>query len=156
MPYLLGTTAPAPMLPVLILDIPVALFFSLRYTSEMLTKPDITKRLSDSGCVFSPAVVAQDILRYSAHGYFGISTGLDGWLLKQLHPGMGPVNNWWEVVQGILFAPLCRLISLFYVIGWDMECKKAAATAAASASKANKATIRTAVTTRTSRSKKIT
>ena len=96
----------------------------------MLTKPDITKRLSDSGSVFSPAVVARDILRYSACGYFGISTGLDGWLLKQLHPGMGPVNNWWEVVQGILFAPLCRVISLFYVVGWDMECKKAAATAA--------------------------
>ena len=103
---------------------------------EMLTKPDITKRLSDSGSVFSPATVARDILRYSARGYFGISTGLDGWLLKQLHPGMGPVNDWWEVTQGILFAPLCRVISLFYVVGWDMECKKAAAAAASSVSRA--------------------
>ena len=124
----------------------------------MLTKPDITKRLSESGSVFSPAVVAQDILRYSAQGYFGISTGLDGWLLKQLHPGMSPVNNWWEVLQGILFAPLCRLISLFYVIGWDMECKKAAA----AASKADRATIipaagtKSGSATRSSRSKKFT
>ena len=92
----------------------------------MLTKPDITKKLSESGSVFSPLVVARDVVHFSGQGYFGISTGLDGWLLKQLHPGMSPVNNVWEVVQGILFAPLCRLISIFYVIAWDMECRKAA------------------------------
>ena len=127
----------------------------------MLTKPDITKRLSDSGSVFSPAAVAQDILRYSAIGYFGISTGLDGWLLKQLHPGMGPVNNWWEVVQGMLFAPLCRFISIFYVVGWDMECKKAAAATSTSTSPAGKAdsansssSSAASKTSRTTRSKK--
>jgi hypothetical protein len=124
----------------------------------MLTKPDITKRLSDSGSVFAPAVVAQDILRYSAHGYFGISTGLDGWLLKQLHPGMGPVNNWWEVAQGMLFAPLCRFISIFYVVGWDMECKKAAAAAASPAAgkadSADSSSSAASKTSRTTRSKK--
>ena len=92
----------------------------------MLTKPDITKKLSESGSVFSPLVVARGIVRFSGHGYFGISTGLDGWLLKQLHPGMSPVNNAWEATQGILFAPLCRLISIFYVIAWAMECSKTA------------------------------
>jgi hypothetical protein len=93
---------------------------------EILTKPDITKKLSESGSVFSPSVVARDIIRFSGQGYFGISTGLDGWLLKQLHPGMSPLNNVWEVTQGILFAPLCRFISIFYLIAWDMECSKVA------------------------------
>ena len=102
----------------------------------MLTKPDITKKLSESGSVFSPLVVAQDIVRFSGQGYFGISTGLDGWLLKQLHPGMSPVNNVWEVMQGILFAPLCRLISIFYVIAWDMECSKMSTGGASSGEKA--------------------
>jgi len=101
----------------------------------MLTKPDITKKLSESGSVFSPLVVARDIVRFSGQGYFGISTGLDGWLLKQLHPGMSPVNNAWEVMQGILFAPLCRLISIFYVIAWDIECGKMATGGASSGEK---------------------
>ena len=89
----------------------------------MLTKPAVTKALSESGSVFSPAAVAHDILHYSALGYFGISTGLDGWLLKQLHPGMGPVNNWWEVAQAVLFAPLAKVISVFYVLAWDTVCR---------------------------------
>ena len=96
------------------------------YKEEMLTKPDITKKLSESGTVFPATVVASDILNYSSKGYFGISTGLDGWLLKQVHPGMTPCNNIWEVVQGILFSPLCRFIGLFYIIGWDREISVAA------------------------------
>ena len=94
-----------------------------RRPAEMLTKPAVTKALSESGSVFSPAAVARDVLRYSALGYFGISTGLDGWLLKQLHPGMGPVNNWWEVTQSVLFAPLAKVISVAYVLGWDAVCR---------------------------------
>ena len=96
------------------------------YEAEMLTKPDITKRLSESGDVFSSDDVADDIVTYSAKGYFGISTGFDGWLLKQLHPGMSPINNLWEVWQGILFSGLARFISLFYIAGWDSECYDAA------------------------------
>ena len=96
------------------------------YKEEMTCKPDITKKLSESGNVFSAAVVASDILNYSSKGYFGISTGLDGWLLKQCHPGMTPCNNLWEVAQGIFFSPLCRFIGLFYIIGWDREVSFAA------------------------------
>ena len=92
------------------------------YEIEMLTKPDITKKLSESGDVFSPSVVANDIVNYSTKGYFGISTGLDGWLLKNVHPGMSPITNIWEVTQGIIFSPLCKFIALFYIIGWDREC----------------------------------
>lgn len=54
----------------------------------METKPLITKTLSESGVVFTPQEVAYDIVNQSTKGYFGISNGLDGWLLKMLHPGM--------------------------------------------------------------------
>ena len=92
------------------------------YEAEMATKPSITKRLSESGQVFTSEEVAADIVVFSGKGYFGISTGFDGWLLKQLHPGMSPCNNLWEVYQGVLFSGLARIISLVYVAGWDAEC----------------------------------
>jgi 3-dehydrosphinganine reductase len=92
------------------------------YEAEMLTKPDITKSLSESGDVFTSEQVADDILEFSAKGYYGISTGFDGWLLKQLHPGMSPCNNLWEVWQGILFSGIARFISLFYIADWDSAC----------------------------------
>mmetsp|Transcript_6924 Transcript_6924/g.11550 ORF Transcript_6924/g.11550 Transcript_6924/m.11550 type:complete len:330 (+) Transcript_6924:30-1019(+) len=89
------------------------------YKEEMKTKPSITSKLSESGSVFSAQAVAQDIVAYSTRGYFGISTGLDGWLLKQLHLGMSPVNDCWEALQQILTAPLARIIAICYVLSWD-------------------------------------
>lgn len=69
--------------------------------------------------VFSAQAVAKDLVNYSTEGYYGISTGLDGWLLKQLHPGMSPANHCVEVLQQVLFAPLCRLVAVCYVLAWD-------------------------------------
>jgi 3-dehydrosphinganine reductase len=63
--------------------------------------------------------VAQDLVEGSTLGYFGVSTGVDGWLLRQLHPGMTPVNHTLEVLQQILFAPIARLVAVFYVLSWD-------------------------------------
>jgi len=60
----------------------------------------------------------------SSVGYFGITTGFDGWLLKQLHPGFTPINNMHEIIQQILFSPLARFISLFYILNWDALCMK--------------------------------
>eukprot|EP01034_Spumella_vulgaris_P040057 gene40057-49533_t len=57
------------------------------YKVEMESKPEMTKHISESGAVFTPKDVALDLINYSTKGYFGISSGLDGWLLKQLHPG---------------------------------------------------------------------
>jgi len=85
------------------------------YKNEMLTKPSLTATLSSAGTVFKPALVARDIANYSSLGYFGITTGFDGWLLKQLHPGMTPVHNAWEVLCQVLFCPIARIISVFYV-----------------------------------------
>lgn len=89
------------------------------YKTEMETKPSVTKKLSEAGQVFPADVVAKDIIKYSTRGYFGISTGLDGWLLKQLHPGMTPVNSIAEVMQQIIFSPIARIISVFYLLSWD-------------------------------------
>lgn len=91
------------------------------YQVEMETKPEITKLLSESGSVFDSVTVARDIVTYSEKGYFGISTGLDGWALKQGHAGMSPINHWWEFVQQILFASITRIIALFVLTGWDYQ-----------------------------------
>jgi 3-dehydrosphinganine reductase len=88
------------------------------YKNEMLDKPELTKMLSESG-VFLPKDIAMDIINFSSKGYFAISHGFDGWLLKLLHPGMSPVNNIWEVTQQILFCAVARIITLFYLIPWD-------------------------------------
>ena len=95
------------------------------YANEMETKPTLTKKLSESGNLFKPDIVAVDILHQISCQYFGITTGLDGWLLKQLHPGMSPINNISELLQQILFCSIARIISVFYIIGWDIECNKA-------------------------------
>jgi len=64
---------------------------SLSYHSLFSFQPTYTQQ------VFSAQRVAYDLVHYSNEGYFGISTGLDGWLLKQLHPGMSPANHLLEV-----------------------------------------------------------
>lgn len=92
------------------------------YELEMTTKPELTKKISESGTVFSPASVANDILVGSTRGTFHISSGLDGYLLKLVHPGMSPVNDWVEVLQPLLLAPLARFIALFYLLQWDSMC----------------------------------
>lgn len=89
------------------------------YEVEMKDKPLLTKQLSESGSVFAAESVALDLVNMSSKGYFGISTGFDGWLLKQLHPGMSPVNNLWETVQPILLSSFARIIAVFYVMSWD-------------------------------------
>lgn len=96
------------------------------YELEMKGKPLLTKKLSESGSLFKPEEVAADIVKYSNIGYFGISTGLDGWFLKQLHPGMSPLNSAWEVLQHITTAPLAKIVSVVYVFFWDLECSSSA------------------------------
>lgn len=87
----------------------------------MKTKSAISKQLSESGSVFTAATVAADILTGSSTGYFTISTGFDGWLLKHLHSGMTPAVNIFEVFQQILFCPL-RIVAICYVKYWDYLC----------------------------------
>ena len=92
------------------------------YEIEMQTKPDITKKLSESGSVFSSEAVASDIVSQSGYGYFGIATGFEGWFLKLAHPGMSPINNLWETTQLTLLCPIAKFISIFVVLTWDIQC----------------------------------
>lgn len=94
------------------------------YKQEMETKPNLTKKISESGSVFPPSKVADDIFNGSTLGYFGISNGIDGWLLKQLHPGMSPINCFFEAWQQILFSGLARFISVFILSDWYSMTKK--------------------------------
>jgi len=49
----------------------------------MKSKPSLTHELSQSG-VFTSDRVAKDIVIQANMRYFGISTGFDGWMLKQV------------------------------------------------------------------------
>lgn len=94
------------------------------YREEMKTKPSITQLISSAGHIFSPEEVACKLVECVEAGKFGISIGLDGWLLKQLHPGMSPLNDFFEVLESVLFPCLARFISLFYLQGWDALVKE--------------------------------
>ena len=85
----------------------------------MKSKPAVTQKLSESGQLFTPDQVATDIIAQSQKGYFSLTTGLDGWLLKQVHPGMSPVTNLAESLQQVIFAPFCRAISFFVLWDWQ-------------------------------------
>ncbi len=105
------------------------------YELEMQTKPEITKKLSEAGSVFSSHAVADDIVKQSGSNYFGIATGFEGWLLKLAHPGMSPVNNLWETMQLTLLCPLAKFISIFVVLTWDIQCADSIKAAARKAKK---------------------
>ena len=107
------------------------------YEVEMLTKPEITKKISESGSVFNAKEVAEAIVSGSTAAYYNISVGLDGYLLRMLHPGMSPINNIWECVCPILLTPLCRIIAIVYVWSWDQLCLAEINKTAASNGKTN-------------------
>jgi 3-dehydrosphinganine reductase len=112
------------------------------YEQEMLDKPELTKIISESGTVFEATDVAHSIVDSSSKGCFGASVGLDGWLLKQGHPGMTPVNDLWEVAQQVFFASLARFIGSFYLLYWDGLCRRHHASNQATAEKIAKKTKR--------------
>lgn len=89
------------------------------YQEEMLSKPLLTKTISETGHVFSASDVANDIVHGSTAGYFGISSGFDGWMLKQAHGGMSPFNSALEVTQQVMMASILRFVASFYVLYWD-------------------------------------
>lgn len=89
------------------------------YKEEMKTKPEITKEISDSSVVMTPQEVARDIVAGVQSHVFSISHGLEGWALKQLHPGMSPLNSLGEVIQQVFFASLLRFVTCFYLVIWE-------------------------------------
>lgn len=89
------------------------------YREEMKTKPWLTAKLSETGSLFTSQQVASDIIRMSSRGWFAISTGMDGWLLKLGCAGMSPVNSYLELFWQVLMAPYLRFVGSFYLLSWD-------------------------------------
>lgn len=102
------------------------------YAEEMIHKPKITAVISETGTVLEAAEVGRDIVdaTLNGSGVYTISSGMDGQLLKLLHPGMTPVNNALEVTVQIFAASFCRFVGVFYLFFWQYlvaaEVKKAA------------------------------
>ncbi|CAM6001584.1 unnamed protein product, partial [Sphagnum balticum] len=88
---------------------------------HILTQPELTKVLSESGHVFSADEVAAAAVAGSTAKQFHVSVGsvLDGWLLKNTQPGMSPVTNAAEAVQSILLPGICRTIGMGYLVYFD-------------------------------------
>lgn len=89
------------------------------YKEEMKTKPQITKDISDGSAVMPPSAVAKEIISGAEAHLFVISHGLEGWLLKQLHPGCTPITNIWEFTQQVFFASPLRIVIGFIVVFWE-------------------------------------
>jgi 3-dehydrosphinganine reductase len=89
------------------------------YKEEMKTKPQITKDISDGSAVMSPSAVAKEIISGADRHLFIISHGLEGWLLKQLHPGCTPITNIWEFTQQVFLASPLRMIIGLIVVFWE-------------------------------------
>ena len=91
----------------------------------MLTKPPITQILSATGTVLEAPEVAADIVRntltlYSdAQPAFSVSSGTDGFLLKQMHAGMTPATSAVEVTLQVCLASAFRLVAVVYLAFWS-------------------------------------
>ena len=91
----------------------------LLHTLLCCKQPAITKKLSEAGTVFTPQVVANAIVTGSTYKHYNISIGLDGWLLKNTQPGMSPITNIYELVEGVLMSGISRLIGACYLVYFD-------------------------------------
>ena len=89
------------------------------FARENLMKPELTKVLSDSGSLFTPQKIADDILKGIDFGRFYIYHGMDGFLLAMLNCGMSPVHSLLEGVRQIAVVSLFRLISFYYLLDFD-------------------------------------
>ncbi|RYH21494.1 hypothetical protein EON65_20535 [archaeon] len=98
---------------------------ALGYAEEMLTKPPITQVISETGTVLEAPEVARDIvlntltLYSEAQPAFTVSSGLDGFLLKQMHAGMTPANSALEVTLQVCLASVFRFVGVFYLAFWS-------------------------------------
>ena len=89
------------------------------YEKENQIKPALTKLLSDTGSVFKPQKIAEDILKGIDFGRFYIYHGFDGFFLAMLNSGMTPAHSLLEGVRQVLCVSLFRLISFFYLFSFD-------------------------------------
>ncbi|KAI6647311.1 3-ketodihydrosphingosine reductase isoform X1 [Oopsacas minuta] len=89
------------------------------FAKENEIKPELTKILSETGSVFKPQKIAEDILKGIDFGRFYIYHGFDGFFLAMLNSGMSPVHSLLEGVRQVALLSLFRFISFFYLLGFD-------------------------------------
>ena len=89
------------------------------FEKENKIKPNLTKLLSDTGSVFKPKKIAEDILKGVDFGRFYIYHGFDGFFLAMLNSGMSPVHSLLEGVKQVLTVSLFRFVSFFYLFSFD-------------------------------------
>ncbi|VEU41197.1 unnamed protein product [Pseudo-nitzschia multistriata] len=88
---------------------------------ENLDKPAVTRVISETSGLFSPEAVAKALLDSMAakRPAFGITIGLDGFMLGALTAGMSPCVDGLGALYQIFLAGLFRFVSLFYL--WDFR-----------------------------------
>lgn len=83
--------------------------------SENLTKPHITKLLSEASATVAPEVVARGLVDGVVRWAPVIPVGFDGWMLATVTAGMGPAGSVASAVAQVATMGLWRLVGLFYV-----------------------------------------
>ena len=85
---------------------------------ENETKPEITKKLSESAAIVSPDIVGRGIVEGMIDFDPHISFGFDGWMLSTLTSGMSPSHSFLQTFLEFLSMGLWRLVSLIVVGGF--------------------------------------
>ena len=84
------------------------------FEEENKDKPEETQLISASAGVYSPSVVAKDILNGVQGGKFLISSGMDGFLLNMLTCGASPASSRLELLMQAFLMGIIRLVMTVY------------------------------------------
>ena len=85
---------------------------------ENETKPEITKKLSESASIVSPDIVGRGIVEGMVDFDPHISFGFDGWMLSTLTSGMSPAHSFLQTALEVISMGLWRIVSLIVVGGF--------------------------------------
>jgi len=85
---------------------------------ENETKPEITKKLSESASIVSPDIVGRGIVEGMVDFDPHISFGFDGWMLSTVTSGMSPAHSFLQTALEVISMGLWRIVSLIVVGGF--------------------------------------
>ncbi|XP_070605193.1 3-ketodihydrosphingosine reductase [Erythrolamprus reginae] len=78
-----------------------------------------TKLISESSIICQPDHVGKVIVKDAVKGKFTSSVGAEGHMLTILTNGMAPASSIAEILESIFFLGLFRLVSLYFIAGFD-------------------------------------
>ncbi|XP_028392001.1 3-ketodihydrosphingosine reductase-like [Dendronephthya gigantea] len=84
------------------------------FEEENKDKPEETQLISASAGVFSPSLVAKDILNGVQSGKFLIASGMDGHFLNMLTCGASPASSRLELIIQAFMMGIIRLVMTVY------------------------------------------